>query len=417
MAKKAKELSALEVGRLTAPGLHFVGGVAGLALQVTTAQSRSWILRVMIGGKRREMGLGGYPDVSLAGAREAARAARAQIKSGEDPIDSAKARRSALAAARAAAITFSEAARLYIAAKEAEWQNSKHADQWRNTLATYAEPLIGHILVSEINPAHILSVLDPIWRTKTETASRLRGRMENILDWARVRGYRQDENPARWRGHLAHMLPAPTKVQQVEHHPSLPYAQLPAFMAALRQEEGLGRWALEFAILTAARSSEVREAPWREIDEDTGIWRIPAARMKMRRDHRVLLSPAALAVLEAAADREGPFMFPGAKAGRPLSDATLTAVIKRMNLRRDQTGLPGWQDEEGRRITQHGFRATFSTWAAHETDYPKEMVEFALSHPIDDAVRAAYQRGDLLEKRRQLMLDWATFCTPTTART
>lgn len=392
MARKAKELGALEISRLDRPGLHFVGGVAGLALQVTDTGARSWILRVMVGGKRRDMGLGGYPDVMLAGAKEAAREARKQIKNGIDPIEDAKTKRSALYAARASAMTFSEAAKAYIAVKEHEWKNDKHGDQWRNTLATYADPVIGNVFVRDIEQSHVMRVLEPIWMSKTETAKRLRGRIEKVLDWARVRGYRSGENPARWRGHLDTLLQAPGKVQTVEHHPALPIDDLGAFMVELRKQEGMGARALEFAILTAARSGEVRGATWSEIDLDDATWTIPATRMKMKREHRAVLNDEAVALLKSL-PRTGDLIFPNTK-GEKLSDMTLTAVLRRMN-RSD--------------ITAHGFRSTFRDWCSERTNYPRDVAEMALAHAIGDKVEAAYRRGDLFEKRRRLMRDWGKF--------
>lgn len=395
MARKAKELGALEVNRdCTSPGLHFVGGVAGLALQVTDRGARSWILRAMVGGKRRDMGLGGYPDVTLAGAKESARTARAKIKDGIDPVEDAKAKRSALYAQRAAAMTFSEAAKAYIAVKEAEWKNAKHGDQWRNTLATYAEPVIGNIFVRDVDQSHVMRVLEPIWMEKTETAKRLRGRIEKVLDWARVRGFRskEQENPARWRGHLDTLLQAPGKVQTIEHHPALPMDDLGAFMVELRKQEGMGARALEFAILTAARSGEVRGAMWSEIDLKDATWTIPASRMKMKREHRAALNAEAVALLESLS-RTGDLVFPNTK-GDKLSDMTLTAVLRRMN-RSD--------------ITAHGFRSTFRDWCSERTNYPRDVAEMALAHAIGDKVEAAYRRGDLFEKRRRMMKEWGKF--------
>ncbi len=392
MARKAKELGALEVGRLNSPGLHAVGGVAGLALQVTGKGARSWILRVLIGGKRRDMGLGGYPDVTLAGAKEAARAARLKIKEGTDPIKDAKAKRSALYAARATAMTFSEAAKAYIAVKESEWSNAKHGDQWRNTLATYAEPVIGNIFVRDIDQSHVLRVLEPIWLDKTETAKRVQGRIENILDWATASKFRQGDNPARWRGHLDMLLAKPGKIKNIEHHPALAMDDLGAFMVELRKQEGMGARALEFAILTAARSGEVRGATWSEIDLEDATWTIPADRMKMKREHRAALNAEAVTLLESL-PRTGDLVFPNSK-GDKLSDMTLTAVLRRMN-RSD--------------ITAHGFRSTFRDWCSERTNYPRDVAEMALAHAIGDKVEAAYRRGDLFDKRRRMMKEWGKF--------
>ncbi|MCX5542588.1 tyrosine-type recombinase/integrase [Paraburkholderia sp. CNPSo 3076] len=394
MPKKAKELAAIEVSRLASPGLHFVGGVAGLALLVAESGARSWILRVVIGGKRRDMGLGGYPDVTLALAKEAARTARERIRAGVDPIEEARAAKSALAAAQAAAITFEQAAKTYMSDKEGEWGNAKHRAQWQSTLETYAYPVIGKLLVRDIELAHVLRVLEPMWKEKTETASRVRGRIEKILDWATVRGYRAGPNPARWKGHLENTLAKPSKIAAVEHHAALDFREIGSFMAQLRAHEGMGARALEFAVLTAARSGEVRGATWSEIDLDAGVWAIPAARMKAKRDHRVPLSEPAVALLRAL-PRFGSLdlVFPSTK-GAPLSDMTLTAVLRRMNLE----------------VTAHGFRSTFRDWTAERTAFPREVCEMALAHTISNEVEAAYRRGDLFAKRRQLMDAWALYC-------
>jgi integrase len=394
MPKIAKELSALEVGRLTSPGLHFIGGVAGLALQVMPSGARSWIFRARVGGKRRDIGLGGFPTVTLSGAREAARRTRGKIKEGIDPVEEVKAVRSALAASRAAAMTFSEAAKAFVAVKEAEWSNAKHAAQWRSTLESYANPILGNVLVRDIDTAHIMRVLEPIWAGKTETATRLRGRIENVLDWATVRGYRKGDNPARWRGHLDKLLAAPGKIQKVEHHAALPYIELGTFMADLRQQEGMGARALELAILTATRSGEVRGATWSEIDMDAGVWTIPDTRMKAGHEHRVPLTPEVINLLKSLHRfGDSDLLFPNNK-GTPLSDMTLTAVLRRMN----------------RPVTAHGFRSTFRDWAAERTNYPRDVAEMALAHAIENKVEAAYRRGDLFEKRRRMMREWAKFC-------
>lgn len=397
MPKKIKAVGALEMRRdtkFTKPGLHSVGEVAGLALQVSASGARSWVLRVMTGGKRRDMGLGGYPDVTLAGAREAARAARAKIKEGIDPITEAKAARSAARAAHATAVPFERAGRLYIEAHEPGWRNAKHGQQWRNTLETYAYPVIGDVLVRDVSLPQVLAVLEPIWRTKTETASRLRGRIESVLDWAAARGYRDGLNPARWRGHLDKLLPAPSKVMKPEHHAALPAAEVGAFMQALRKAEGMGARALEFVILTAARSGEVRGATWPEIDMDAAVWTVPGERMKAGKEHRVPLSPAALALLRALPRMAGTELVFPAPRGGPLSNMTLAAVLRRMGV----AAVP------------HGFRSTFRDWAGESTNYPNEVCEMALAHAIGNKAEAAYRRGDLFEKRRRLMNDWAAFC-------
>lgn len=394
MPKQAKELSALEVGRLTKPGLFFVGAVAGLALQVMPSGARTWIMRATVGGKRRDIGLGGFPTVTLAGAREAARLTRTKIKEGIDPVEEAKAARSSLAAARAAAMTFTEATKSYINGKAAEWSNLKHAAQWQTTIATYANPTIGNVLVRDIETAHIMRVLEPIWTSKTETAKRLRGRIESVLDWARVSGYREGENPARWRGHLDKLLAAPGMIQKVEHHAALPYSDLGAFMFELRSQEGMGARALEFAIFTAARSGEVRGAAWSEIDLNSAVWTIPGSRMKAGNEHRVPLSTEIISLLKNLPRfGDSDFLFPNNK-GSQLSDMTLTAVLRRMK----------------RPVTAHGFRSTFRDWAAERTNYPRDVAEMALAHTIESKVEAAYRRGDLFEKRRRMMLEWAKFC-------
>lgn len=410
MARETKELGALEVGRLNETGYHHVGGVSGLVLQVSKTGTKSWLMRVTVGGKRREIGLGGYPDVTLSGAREAARAVREKIKSGIDPVVEKAAARSALAAAVAAALSFKQAAEKYIEANEAGWKNSKHAAQWTSTLETYAYPTIGNLQVAHVETAHVVGILESIWTTKTETASRVRGRIESVLDWAKVRGYRNGENPARWKGHLDHILPARNKVQKAKHHAALDYRKIAEFMAALNAVDGMGARALEFAILTATRSGEVRGATWAEIDQKAGVWIIPAERMKAEREHRVPLSPAVLAMLESLPRMAGTaLIFPSAK-NDILSDMTLTAVIRRMHAANTKTGNAGWSDSSGKVITAHGFRSSFRDWAGETTAYPREVIEHALAHQLKDKAEAAYQRGDLLDKRRRLMAEWAAYC-------
>jgi integrase len=397
MPKKADELSALAVGRIKKPGLTMVGGVAGLGLQVSPGGARSWILRAKVGSLRRDIGLGGFPDVSLAQARELARVARQQIVDGIDPVAEKRRKRAELIATQATTITFDEAAEKYIAAHEAEWTNAKHRAQWVSTLETYASPVIGKMDVRDIQQAHVLSILEPIWTLKTETAMRLRNRIELVLDWATARKYRSGENPARWRGHLDHLLAKPSKSKKVVHHPALPFKEIAKFMKALRDVGGVAARALEFGILTAVRSGEVRGGTWDEVDLEEKIWIIPGSRMKAGREHRVPLSEEALALLKTIPkDRRTGLLFPGTKEQK-LSDMSLTAALRRMN-RKD--------------ITVHGFRSTFRDWASETTSYPNEVVEMALAHAIGNAVEAAYRRGDLFKKRHSLMADWAKACTP-----
>lgn len=395
MPRKAKELGPLAVSRLSEPGLHFVGGVAGLALQVLPGGGRTWVLRATMVGKRRDMGLGGFPDVTLADARTAARRAREQIRLGLDPIEEARAALSALRANQARNISFKEAALAYIAAHENGWRNAKHAQQWRNTLETYAFPLVGSVMVRDIDLAHILTILEPIWSTKTETATRLRGRIEQVLDWSSARGFRDGLNPARWRGHLDKLLARPSRIARVEHRAALPVADVGSFMARLRDATGMGARALEFTVLTAARSGEARGATWSEIDLKAAVWTVPGERMKAGREHRVPLSPATVSLLRALPRMAGSELVFPAPRGGTLSDMTLTAVLRRMNV----PAVP------------HGFRSTFRDWASERTNYPRDAAEMALAHTIGDKVEAAYRRGDLFEKRRRMMADWATFCS------
>lgn len=391
--KIAKELSALQVSRLSQPGHHPVGGVTGLYLYVTSTGARSWVLRIMIGAKRRHMGLGAFPSVTLAMARDRARTARDEVLAGTDPIAVRKQTASKLVAEQMNSITFEEAAKAYIEAHGETWKNSKHRAQWTSTLATYAFPTIGALQVAHITQAHVLAVLEPIWKTKNETAARLRGRVEVILDWATVRGYRDGENPARWKGRLDKLLPAPAKVQKTVHHKALPIDQVPEFVKSLKAREGIAARALEFAILTAARSGEVRGATWREIDLEAGVWGIPGERMKANREHRVPLSKQALEILKTLPRFVGnDLIFPSPRGGS-LSDMTLLAVMKRMEV----NAVP------------HGFRSTFRDWVGEHTNYPRELAEQALAHSLQNKVEAAYRRGDALDKRRVMMQEWADF--------
>lgn len=394
MALKPKELGALAVSRLTKPGLHFVGGVSGLALQVAPTGSRSWVLRATVGGKRRDMGLGGYPDVTLAGAKDAARLARDKIRNGVDPIAERTAARSALLASHGKSMNFEAASLAYIAAHESGWRNAKHVQQWRNSLESYAYPVIGKLSVRDVDLTHVLKILEPMWEMKTETATRLRGRIEQVLDWATVRGYREGLNPARWRGHLDKLLTAPNKLAKVKHHQALAWGAIGGFMARLRQGDGMGARALEFAILTAARSGEVRGATWDEIDLEAAEWNIPAERMKANKAHRVPLSSATLALLKALPRMAGTnLIFPAPRGGQ-LSDMTLTAVLRRMEVE----------------AVPHGFRSTFRDWVAETTAYPNHVAEMALAHTIGNKVEAAYRRDDLFPKRVLMMEEWAKFC-------
>jgi integrase len=400
MAKKPPELGPLAVSRLSEEGFHFVGGVAGLALQVTAAGSRSWVLRAMMGGRRRDMGLGGYPDVTLAGAKEAARAARAKIKQGIDPIEEAKAAKSALVASRAKDVTFERCAAMYIETHEKGWKNAKHRAQWASTLATYAYPHFGSLLVRDVELPHILAALEPIWATKTETASRLRGRIESVINLAIARGYRTGLNPARWTGHLDLMLASPAKIAKEEHYPAVPVAQVGAFMARLREVPGVGSKALQFATLTASRSGEVRGAVWSEFDLDARVWTIPPERMKAKVEHRVPLSAPALKLIKAQPTVAGTnFVFHSPKGGQ-ISDMTMLQVMRRL----------GVKDAKGDTCVPHGLRSTFRDWCGEHTSYPRDLAEMALAHTIPNKVEAAYRRGDMLEKRRRLMNDWAAYC-------
>lgn len=407
MARKAKELSALEVSRLTASGHHAVGGVAGLYLYVNATGARSWVLRIMVGNKRRHMGLGGFPDVTFAQAKDKARQARNEVNRGVDPILQREAAISQLRAQQISEKTFEQAATAYIDAHGETWRNPKHRAQWTSSLATYAFPVMGKLNVRDIGQEHVLTVLEPIWKTKNETASRVRGRIESVLDWATVRKYRTGENPARWKGHLDHLLPAPNKVKKVTHHRALPIDEMPTFMRDLKSRDGTAARALEFTILTAARSGEVRGATWSEVDLDERVWTVPAERMKAHREHRVPLSEAAVTLLKAQRPEDGKarkpedvstLIFPAPRGG-PLSDMALTAVLRRI----------------GADAVPHGFRSTFRDWAGERTDFPREVAEQALAHTLESKVEAAYRRGDSLDKRRKLMSDWAEFCSGTKA--
>lgn len=401
MPKVAKELSALEVKNLP-PGAHAVGGVAGLILEVSSTGGKTWLLRVRMGSKRREIGLGGYPSTSLSEARQKARDVRQQIAEGQDPVAQRQAQKAALLAQQASLKTFTWCVDSYLDGMEGQWKNAKHAAQWRSTLETYANPIIGKLAVQSIALPHVLEVLNQpqpdkgnaaLWDSKNETASRLRGRVEKVLDWATVHGYRDGLNPARWKGHLDAILKAPNKIQKTEHHKAIPYAEMNPFMKALRQQEGTGARALEFAILCAARSGEVRGATWAEFDLKKGLWTIPGERMKAGKPHTVPLSKQALQLIAAIEPTAGTdLVFPSPR-GKVLSDMTLTAVMRRMQLE----------------AVPHGFRSTFRTWGGEQTAYPRDMLEFSLAHTLENKVEAAYMHGTQIEKRRKLMQDWADY--------
>ena len=372
--------------------MHGDGG--GLWLHVSGRGTRSWIFRFTspIDGKPHEMGLGPLHTVSLADARIKALDCRRQVLEGGDPLAARQARRQAARVAAVKATTFRECAEAYIAKFEGGWRNPKHRGQWTSTLATYVFPIFGALPAAAIDTALVMKAVQPIWAQKTETASRVRGRVETILDWAGARCYRQGENPARWRGHLENLLPKKSKIQPVEHHAALPYTEIGAFLAELHQREGVAARALEFLILTAARTGEVIGARWSEIDEEARLWTVPADRMKARKEHRVPLSAPALAILRAL-PRASEFVFAG-QTGRPLSNMALLALLGRM----------------GRgELTAHGFRSSFSDWCAERTAFPAEVREMALAHTVGDKVEAAYRRGDLFEKRRQVAEAWARF--------
>lgn len=395
MPKKARELSAVEVKRLSQKlGFHAVGGVAGLHLAVSSPSASSWILRVVIGDDRPDLGLGPYPEIGVAQARDKAREAREQIRQGVDPRQSKKAAAAALRVATARALTFEAAAKACHVAKASEFRNAKHKEDWINSLERYAFPDLGSVPVAEIDLPHVVKVLKPIWTTKTETATRVRQRIESVLAWATVSTFRSGDNPARWKGNLEHALPKPSKVKKVEHHAALAWQEVGAFMADLRKRAGMGARALEFAILTAARSGEVRGATWDEIDFKAKVWTVPAGRMKAGKQHRVPLSEPAIKLLKALPRFEGsPYVFPAVRGGM-LSDMSISAVTRRM----------------GVDVVPHGFRSSFKDWCRTSTAYPDEVSELALAHVNSDATRAAYARDELLPQRQKLMAEWAKYC-------
>lgn len=408
MARAINKLSAFFVKKHQEPGYYLDG--AGLYLQISSSGTKSWIFKFTLNGRTREMGLGPEHTISLADARDLAVAQRKLLREGKDPIIE---RDNMLAAAKLAIsrrVTFDECAHQYIEAHKAEWKNAKHYDQWVSTLAAYVSPHIGALPVSDVDTGLVLKCLEPIWTTKTETAVRLKGRIERILGWATTRGFRSGENPARWKDHLDHLLAAPGKIAKERHYPALPYTDIGAFMAELKKRPGVTSQALEFAILTASRSGEIRGATWGEINFDEALWTIPPERMKMGKEHRVPLSRRAVAILkERQKENSEGYIFPG-RGGSIVSDASLNAVIKRMNA--EEEAGPRWvEPKTGEGVVQHGFRSTFMDWAAETTDYPKELRDMSLAHAVDDKVEAAYRRGDLYQKRVCIMEDWAAYCS------
>ena len=394
-------LSAITVATLKKPGYYADGGC--LYLRVAPGCTKAWIFRFGLAGKMRDAGLGAFPAVSLLKARKQAEAYRQLVAAGVDPIEQRNEEREAAGVASARAMTFERCAKAFIASHESGWSNSEHRRQWRATLETYVFPVMGDLPVEAIDTTLVLKALEPIWNVKPETASRVRRRMEAVLSWAKVRGYRQGENPALWRGHLDHLLPATSKVRPLKHHAATPYREIGTLMASLRADSCTSARAIEFMILTATRRGETFGARWEEMDLGQRMWTVPAPRMKARREHRVPLSARAITILmEMAEVRCNEFVFPGMKQGCPWSRSTSKRVFQRLNVK----------------ATAHGFRSSFRDWAAEMTSHPREAAEIALAHAVGDAVERAYARGDLLEKRRKLMEAWAAYCgrKPDTAK-
>jgi len=372
----------------------------GLRLMVSNAGSRKWVLRYTLNGKRREMGLGSYPDVGLADARTKASEYRQQVSEKIDPI---AARRVELEAIP----SFTSCAARFIRSHRRGWKNAKHARQWVSTLKTYARPVIGLKLVDAIETKDILEILSPIWTTKTETAKRVQARIENILDFAAAHKYRDRANPARWRGHLDMLLPKPSKVRTVKHHPAMPYTEVPAFMKELSKNGSVSALALRFLILTATRTSEVLMAQWSEINMEAAVWTVPAERMKTRREHRVPLSDTMIADLNALPHLDGnPYLFPGARYGKPLSNMALLQLMRGMGY-----GVNGTCGD----AVPHGFRSSFRDWSGEVSSFPRDVAEMALAHVIENKVEAAYRRGDLFDKRRKMMQAWTNYLSNTPA--
>jgi integrase len=391
------KLTVAQIDKNLAPGRYGDGG--GLWLQVSRWKTKSWIYQFTspATGKVRQLGLGPYSerDVSLKMARDHAAKARALIREGIDPIDRRRNEKAKRKLAQASLTTFSQAAERYVTSHAPTWRNAKHRAQWGATLQRYAFPIFGNVPVGEVDTNLVMKSLEAIWRDKPETAKRLRGRIERILDWAAVRGLRTTENPARWRGHLDHLLAAPSRLRAVTHHPALPYQELPSFFAALNTREGAAARALEITILSGLRTNEVISATWDEIDLDKSTWIIPAQRMKAAREHRIPLTGITVEKLNGLLREPGnPYVFVGGRPRKPLSNMAMLKLAHQLR--------PG--------ITVHGFRSSFRDWAAETTAFPNHVVEMALAHTVGNKVEAAYRRGDLFEKRKHLMADWAGFC-------
>ena len=411
MARLIEKLTPLWVSKVKKPGYYSDGG--NLWLQVSSSGSKSWIFRFTINRKQREMGLGAVHTVSLSEARIKSRDLRSMLQEGVDPLANREETKQAEALARARTMTFDQCAKEYIETHRSGWKNTKHAGQWESTIATYASPIFGSFPVSEVDTSLVVKVLSPMWKDKTETAKRLRGRIERILAWATTSGFRQGENPARWRGHFENLLAEPSKIQIVKHHPSLPWKEIPNFMTALSEQKGIAARALELLIFTATRTSETLEMTWDELNLEDGVWVIPAERMKEEVEHEIPLSRQAIDLLSET-PRIGKFVFTGANYNSYLSDMSLTAVLKRMHYKSIKDGGKGWIDpkRENRRITSHGFRSSFRMWGAESVShsFTREVIEFALSHQLPNKVESAYQRGTVFEKRIPLMQAWSDYC-------
>lgn len=391
--RQLNRLSAKAVASAKLPGLRCDGG--GLYLQVASSGSKTWIFRFRspLTKKVRDMGLGPLHSVGLPEAREKAAAQRKAVLDGLDPIETRLEADRLKVVEAAKVVTFKQCAAAYIDSHKPSWKNAKHTDQWTNTIETYADPVIGPLPVKSVDTGLVLRILEPIWSVKPETASRLRGRIESILDWAKVRGHRSGENPARWKGHLNQLLPALSKKHRVTHHKAMPFAELGSFVSKLRKIPGVTARCLELTILTAARTSEAIMAKPEEFDLNSATWTIPASRMKAKREHRVPLSPRAVEIVRELLSQESTYVFPGARQDKPLSNMAMLALLDRLDID----------------VTVHGFRSSFRDWAAERTAFAHEVCEMALAHTIPNAAEAAYRRGDLFEKRRQLMNAWGDF--------